>query len=155
MSPFFFSFLWYCSQAPFMQPLDTIKFSFPSSLRPQIKPFLLPINILNLAYFLLPNNSSNHLLIPITTSKPFLQQLFFFFFFFFLVSNKNSINHEERTNKASTRCSRWWTQEKATNNNKDRKSRLGDKTKGRKKLNDGRTSQRAPAPRPIKQSTLA
>ena len=34
-------------------------------------------------------------------------------------------------------------------------SSLGDNTKRRKKLNDGRTSQRAPAPSPIKQSTLA
>ena len=43
---------------------------------------------------------------------------------------------------------------KATNNNKDRKGSLGDSTKGRKKHNDGRTSRRTPAPRPIKQSTL-
>ena len=45
--------------------------------------------------------------------------------------------------------------EKTTNNNKDSKSSLGDNTRGRKKLNDGRTSQRTPAPKPIKQSTLA
>jgi len=76
-------------------------------------------------------------------------------FFSFLISNKNSINHEKRANKANTRCSLWWTQEKVTKNNKDRKSSLGDNTKGRRKLNDGRTSRRTLAPRPIKQSTMA
>ena len=73
----------------------------------------------------------------------------------FLISNKNSINHEEKTNKVNTRCSWRWTQEKETNNNKDRKRNLRDNSKGSKKLNDGRTTWRTPTPRPIKNSTLA
>ena len=44
---------------------------------------------------------------------------------------------------------------KQQKNNKDRKSNLGDNTKGRKKLIDGRTSRTTLAPRPIKQSTMA